>query len=91
MILLITGTFDDECDAVVKALKASGNKAFFRLNADRLYDFYFVDVDLASNAFTLRHRYTGQTLHSHEVKTVWWARYTLPAATWEFFDAHLSA
>lgn len=90
MVLLITSSFDDECDAVVKELKKLGSSSYFRLNADRLYDCYRLDIDINSASFEIRHKYTGQKITSKEVKTVWWARYALPGTTYEFFAPHLS-
>lgn len=90
MVLIITSTFDDECDAVVKELKRFAPNSYFRLNADRLYDYYKLEIDLSTATFHLKHKKTGKSIQSKQIRKVWWARYELPGATFEWFDKDLS-
>ncbi|WP_375561048.1 MvdC/MvdD family ATP grasp protein [Bernardetia sp. OM2101] len=70
-ILIISNTTDYEVDEIEKSLEKD---VFLRINTDNLNTEYEIYIDLEEFEFRVTNKNTNISIHSTEIKTIWWSR-----------------
>jgi hypothetical protein len=72
-ILIVTNSVDYHTDVVIQNLHEQG-LSFFRLNTDRFFSDFKIELRPAESFFQIRNTKNGRIISSKDVKTLWWRR-----------------